>query len=539
VTVVSVEPAAPADVERAAAPARWRAALILVGLGAWWWPVAMAFGGRDAGAVTLGLLLLASALLAARVWRLPKRHLLALVPGLLAAAAVLWMPTRGDGLDEAAVWLSAGLVYLAAAGWLAQRGSVWLLLAPVGVGAVIQLWTGWWAWFGIGGSTSPMVGTFYWHNQLGAFMVAVSVTAATIVVHGRALDRPWVWGSAAVAALAGAGTIFSASRACVALLAAALVLLAITCIRVPRRLVALASVVSAIWAVAWLLTRLLPSSAGAGEALASRGQSAGGNAAARLDYVVAAWRIMGEYPWTGSGADSFGSTGPALVGPFPAPTQWVHNGFLQAFVDAGLVFGVAVTVAVLFVLVAGLRRLVIDERLLRRGQALDPVRTGAVLGCGALTVRAAFDFDWAYPVLAALLALLSAVVLSAPSGHEAVTQRPLPPAVAGWRGAVVALGLVLGLLSSAGIDAAAATGGTVPTWRTLATAGWAGGDLPQWLTPASQCRQEVQALVEADDEVPADQRDRLAQCLSRVAETDPSTVADLAALERLTGAGQR
>lgn len=537
-TVVSVEPAAPADVELAAAPARWRAALILIGLGAWWWPIATAFGGRDAGAVTLGLLLLAPALLAARVWRLPKRHLLALVPGLLAAAAVLWMPTRGDGLDEAAVWLSAGLVYLAAAGWLAQRGSVWLLLAPVGVGAVIQLWNGWWAWFGIGGSTSPMVGTFYWHNQLGAFMVAVCVTAATIVVHGRALDRPWVWGSAAVAALAGAGTIFSASRACVALLVAALILLAITCIRAPRRLAALASVAGVIWAAAWLLTRLLPSSAGAGEALASRDQSAGGNAAARLDYVVAAWRIMREYPWTGSGADSFGSTGPALVGPFPAPTQWVHNGFLQAFVDAGLVFGVSLTVAVLFVLVAGLRQLVIDQRLLRRGQAIDPVRTGALLGCGVLAVHAAFDFDWAYPVLAALLALLSAVVLVAPR-PETATQHPMPPAVAGWRVAVVTVGLVLGLLSSAGIDAAAATGGTVPTWRTLATAGWAGGDLPQWLTPVSQCRQEVQAVVEAGDEVPAEQRDRLAQCLSRVAESDPTTVADLAALERLTGARQR
>jgi O-Antigen ligase len=446
---------------------------------------------------------------------------------------VLWMPTRGDGLDEAAVWLSAGLVYLVAAAWLVQGGSVWILLGPIGAGAVFQVWTGWWAWFGVGGAGSPMVGTFYWHNQFGAFVLAVCVTAAGIVVHGQGLRRGLLLGSATIAAVAGAGTVFSGSRACVSLLVASLVLLAITCIRVPRRLLLLGAITGAIWVFAWLLTRLLPASAGAAEALASRGQSAGGNASARLDYAAAAWRIMTAEPWTGSGADSFGSVGPALAGPFAAPTQWVHNGYLQAFVDAGWLFGMAVTASVLGVLAVGVGRLITQERLLRREQLLDPVRTGALLGAGVLAGHAAFDFDWAYPTLTALFAVLSALVLvPGPQTHAAPAGRSRRGATR-VRGAVIGAAVGLTLLASAGLDAAAATGGTVPVWRSAVTAGWANGDLPSWLTPASQCRQELQGLVEAGEPVDAATSESLSGCLSRLAPIDGLVAADLEALESL------
>jgi hypothetical protein len=430
------------------------------------------------------------------------------------------------------VWLAAGLVYLVSAGWLAQGGSVWILLGPIGLGAALQLWTGWWAWFGAGGATSPMVGTFYWHNPFAAFMLAVCVTAAGIVVHGKRLDRRLVLATFAVASAAGTGTIFSGSRACVALLAVSVVALAITCFRVPRRLAMLAALCAAIWACAWLLARLLPSSSGATQALASRGESAGGNAAARWDYAGAAWRILRSAPWTGSGADSFGSVGPQLAGPFTAPTQWVHNGYLQAFVDAGVLFGIAVTLCVTSVLAIGGLRLFTQQRFLRVDQALDPVRTGALLGAGVLAGHAAFDFDWAYPTLTALFAVLSAIVLAenpaAASATEASGRRSRTPGVA-----VIVSACTLALLASAGTDAAAATGGSVPVWRSITTAGWASGDLPQWLTPASECRQELDRLVAGSEPVDVATSDRLTDCLARAARIDGSVAAGLEDLRDL------
>lgn len=510
--------------------AMWRTAVMLIGLGAWWWPITSAFGGRDAGALTAGLLLLVPVLWVARVWMLPRRHLLALVPGSVAAVALLWMPTRGDGLDEAALWLSAGLIYLSAAGWLAQRGSVWVLLGPVGAGALAQVWAGWWAWFGQGGSASPMVGTFYWHNQFGAFMLAVAVTATGIVVHGVALQRRLVLAIGGVAALAGAGTIFSGSRACVLLLVASFLALAVTCVRVPRRLLSLISLAAAIGTVAWVLTALLPAFAGAGQALASRGQSATGNAAARLDYASAAWQIMRQSPWIGTGADSFGTAAPALVGPFEAPTQWVHNGYLQAFVDAGIAFGLALASCVALVIIVGLRRLIVDDRLLRSPQRLDAVRTGCLLGAGVLAGHAAFDFDWAYPTLAALFAVLSAVVLQASVSTGEQVRLAQAAGRSRLSGSVIGTCVVVALLASSGVDGAAPTGGSVAWWRTVATAGWADGAAPAWLTPVSQCRQQVRVLVEADEPVAKARVETLARCLDRVVDRDVAAAADLRAI---------
>jgi hypothetical protein len=94
-------------------------------------------------------------------------------------------------------------------------------------------------------------------------MLAICVTAAGIVVHGQELRRSLLLGTATIAAVSGAGTVFSGSRACVSLLVASLVLLGITCIRVPRRLLFLGVITAVIWVSARLLTRLLPASAGA------------------------------------------------------------------------------------------------------------------------------------------------------------------------------------------------------------------------------------------------------------------------------------
>jgi hypothetical protein len=292
------------------------------------------------------------------------------------------------------------------------------------------------------------------------------------------------------------------------------------------------------WVLAWVLAWLLPSANGAGEALASRDQSATGNAAARLDYFAAAWRIARAYPWTGSGADSFGSAGPALAGPFTAPTQWVHNGYLQAFVDAGLVFGLVVTGGVLLVLVLGLRRLVLDDRLLRKGQRLAALPTGALLGVGVLAAHAAIDFDWAYPTLLALLAVLSAIVLVDPGPASEPAAPSTGSGVVRWKVAAIVTGVAAAFLASAGIDAAAATGGPVPAWRSVLTLGWAEGDVPDRLTPASQCRVELKSLLASADAVEPSLAGRLESCLSRVADQDPAAARDIADLRSLTVAAR-
>ena len=506
-------------------------AIVLVTLLVWLIPLTHGFGGRDPGILTLGLVILLPALVVSGIGSLPRRHLLALFPGGGAFVAVLFSPRRGDGLDEAATWLVAGLLYLIVAAWLKRGGNAALVGIVVFVACLDQFFSAWWPWFGVGDTSSLMRGTFFWHNQFAAFMIGCGLLAAAVFLLGtgrvRALAAPVFIASAA-------GTYFSGSRACLAILALGCLVTAGLAWRSWRRLGQFAALGAGTVLFAWILTSslLMPVAASA-SGFAARDQSVVGNGMARLEYWKSALNIARENLFVGTGADSFGTAGMVNVGNSATRTTLVHNGFLQAFVDGGIVLGGSVLACALVVLLIAVR--VIWSAFRHDGAPERVWEIGAALGVGALMLHAAVDFDWSYPSLLVLAAVLTALVVhpaaGAPSNDVAPDERSvahLPDATHRRHASVlvaVALAVVFGLAGSGAQDAAAPTD-VVPGWRTVATFGVAADDgrvrAPAAIRPVSECLDELRRWTAAGPV--SDPPIELMTCTASSARMDPWTV---------------
>lgn len=553
-------PAAPAP-ERAATggllrdPSAWATALsVLIAL----IPLTHARAGLDPWAVPAALLLLVPALAVVRPWRdLGPAHLLALAPAAAALLVCLTAPTGFDGVDEIASYSYAGLLYLLVAGFVRRGGpdgraartvlpALCLLVA-----ALDQAVAGWWPWSGGQDSGVLMVGTFYWHNQFSAFAGAAGLFGLVLALRAdRWLQRLGV----VVAVVAVPMLMLSASRGGLLTYAAGWIVVAglttfaaVTSTAPPvrrwRGLVALAVLPALGLALtAFLAGPVLMSSSGTVSDNIEGRQSLGGNTAARVEYVKAAARLAADRPLTGAGFDSFhGAATPILPATAQATTD-VHNGYAQAFSDGGLVLGAAVPAATLapFVLVA--RRLR-QRRHVAAGEGPVPaVGLAALVALGALALHSAMDFDWTYPALLALYAVLAGLVVGAfgPSdetGTGAGEQDPRPRGPIVMAVAVLAVLLVAlpasarsGIVNGPGVDA--------PGWSRVATAGLDVSDVPRWARGAHECRQRLLAELEvpgrtADPAVLDEQLD----CTAAAAEQSPSLVLIRARAQTRLGRG--
>jgi O-antigen ligase len=470
----------------------------------WALPVTHGTGGRASWVLATGLLSLLPALVLVRPWRtVPTWQLMvALSPAAAAVTVCLTAPTGFDGLDEAAAYVYCAGLFVVVRGWASdglRRRAVLLLLALVGLEQFTQAYLPWW---GSGNVSTMMTGTFYWHNQFAAFMLGTGLVAAVLAVRGSGLLRTVGW---VVAPFCIAALLFSGSRASLAILVACWLILTLLSVLDRRgRLavvtlavagVGLATVLSSPW---FMDTSGLPTSTvQAREA----DQSAEGNGRSRLYLWRAAVEVGLEQPVTGAGFDSFAGAGSVHMPADQTMSIYAHNGYLQALSDGGLVLMGAVVAATGAPAVAALRL------LWRRRRGDELLAVAVPLSLLALLLHTSVDFDWAYPSLLALFAVLSAL-LPGDTGTARSTSRS-------W--AAVALLVVLVLASVPAATRASglrATAAGVPPWLSPVAAVLPVHGTLDWLPASGPCRLELTA---AD----ASTRRHGLRCTAAAAEHDP------------------
>jgi len=421
---------------------------------------------RVAGAVALLLALLGAALVArndaglsgpwllialvaavplylvGRGWRLPwwMHAVAAALPlSLLIVAAV---HGYGDGAARATRFGYGALLALAVAGWATTTRR--RLAVGVGVLALAadQYITGWFPWWGGQDPTKLMWGSFYWHNQFGTYLVIGIAVAAVLAVAGR---RSFALLGFVVTFLAGAGVIGSGSRASVALLALVLVVaiaIGAAAHRWPgliRGLVLPVGVV--LTAVLMTSAAFFPTDADSGDGSGSatdrlvNGDSAESSVTERIKFWGDALRLGASAPLVGIGLQAYGRALQCVRD--TSLTSHPHNEYLLAWAEGGIVAALpvfAALVGMVWLVVGALRRpLDVDTRrrirFLPSGAELrdDPVRWGALLALVVAAGHAAFDFDWAYPALLAIVGIVGGIA-AAPVFADR-QRMPLPTAL--------------------------------------------------------------------------------------------------------------
>jgi hypothetical protein len=126
-------------------------------------------------------------------------------------------PTAGAGLRTGAIYVLAALTYASVAAFCrtpARRTAAAVTVALLGLLQLTQALT---AWLPGMDPSRLMIGTFFWHNQFGAYMLGTGLTAGVIAVIG---DRTWRRITTAITPLCMAGVLLSGSRGSILVLAA-------------------------------------------------------------------------------------------------------------------------------------------------------------------------------------------------------------------------------------------------------------------------------------------------------------------------------
>ena len=377
-------------------------------------PFAQATGGRDSWALTRAAAVVVVALIAAKPWQRLRVGTLALAVAVAIAALTVCLvtPPGWFGGTRASSYGVAAGAFVAVASYARSVRRAYLIGAIVATAGAVQFCWSFVAWWGGRDQSIPMVGTFYWHNQYAAFLLAPALVALTLLVNHR---PPWRLVGWVVAPLAAAGVVYSSSRGGLGILIGGWLLIGVLACRVKPNRGAL---------VRWLAASVLA----AGVTLAISGppffsasaspfagtqarSSAGGTADASTSYRLQMWHeaviVFDHHPAVGVGYGALESTAAKLT-----PATWprsplAHNDYLQALAEGGLLLGVPFLAACVAIGVGLLRGL----RSRARRRVLD-VRTGLIVGAGALMAHAAIDFDWTYPALFTLAAIVSAAAIA-------------------------------------------------------------------------------------------------------------------------------
>ncbi|MFP5253756.1 MAG: O-antigen ligase family protein [Actinomycetes bacterium] len=412
---------------RAAAAVRRHAATLAVLATLAWWSTRFVegTGGREPRVLSTGLAFLLVATLLVRPWRrLPvPALLLGSGLGLAAVVVVLTAPTGLAGRHEAASYVFAGQLGVVLLAWATDHVRRTLLLLTLLAAGGLQFAHGWLPWWGLQDQGRLFQGTFYWHNQAGIFLAAGALVGYVVVMANRRPLVPLAW---IVAPLCTAGVVYTTSRGSQLGLALGLVLLAAVAVAVPQRRRTAPRLVLAVglgWAATTLMTRppFFREEASAFAATAARSESFTSNGVQRFEDWRRAVAIFTEWPFTGAGFYSFDSATLQVTEKRDGvTTAFAHNGFLQAAADGGLVLLVPLCLAVAAVLLLGLRARAASVR------AGDVVQPGAWVVFLVLVLHSGMDFDWTYPALLSLPALLVPLVLprgDAPTASVATRAR--------------------------------------------------------------------------------------------------------------------
>ncbi len=396
-------------------------------------PLARAGGGRDPGALAWAVVPAIAALVVTRPWRRLDVRVLGLVAAVAMAAAAVLVLTGGGraGAVTAGTYGFTGvcgLVVMAYARTAARRAAVAGVLCAGGVAQFAWALVPWW---GLGDPSRPMVGTYDWHNQYAAALLAPALLGLALAVAGR---RPWRSAGWVAAPLAVAGIVLSTSRATLALLVLGLAGRA----RAGRR-------AGAGPRDPWLGDRPGPGLLGRGRgadrscsrvrrcsrpaprrlqattARAAAGETLENNSTYRIEFWREALVAFGTDPVVGAGYGRVASTSVGRI-----PVQWAvsplaHSGPLQALGEGGLLLAVPL-LALLGAAALGLLRRLRRTFDLERPDAL--VLRAAVVVALLLGAHALVDTDWSYPALAAQAAAVTGIALGVPLPSRGPRVRP-------------------------------------------------------------------------------------------------------------------
>ncbi len=385
-------------------------------LAIWAVPFTRATGGRGVHNELVFAAVLVVLLPAMRAWRAPTRSIIA--AALVAAAALLvcvFAPSHWYGSDVAAGYVIAAGAYVGARRYARDDERRLLLATSVCLAGLYQFEQAFLPWWGSRNPSVQMAGTFYWHNPYAAFLLPSAVLGLGLIVTGR---RPYTLVGWLSAPLCTAGIVFSSSRATIAALVVAMVLVLALGGRTKRALVRIVGGLAGAALVVIVLPGppLFPHYAAPWSATEARGstESLAQNGAYRTQFWRSALEVAAHHPLVGSGFHEL-----ANDSAFYTPRDWArspqaHNGYLQALSDGGLVLGLPFLAAAAVVLWWGLRRMWMA--VFARpgpGQVLEVCAALALL---ALFAHSAVDFDWSHPSILVEVALLGAMV--APVGER-------------------------------------------------------------------------------------------------------------------------
>jgi O-antigen ligase len=402
-----------------------------------------AFGGRAPFTLALTVAATLPLLVVTRAHRrVPLPAVAALVaPGLIALALNAFSATGWSGLVEASSWLLAGVLAAGIASYARKpthRNLVVVVLLVVGLQQLAQAWYPWW---GGGDPTIGLVGSFYWLNQFAAFQGGIAVLGVAVAMRSSGNLRTFAVVSTPVIA---AGVWLSGSRAGLAMWLLGAALVAALGARRVRQSAVVGGQVVVSFVLAWLLAS--PALMGAangvtGLTAANRGDAAS-DALHRVDFWHAALTLALRHPWLGTGFDSFGMASTPLLPVDQEGSSLVHNGWLQPLVDGGLLLAVPVVLITAWPALRALRRL----RGARRG-GTDIATVGAAVALLMLLAHSLFDFDWTYPSLLCLYAIVAGLL---PWRLRPLANRPTGgPLAAGLLAAAVVLASTAALVAGA------------------------------------------------------------------------------------------
>jgi O-antigen ligase len=426
-------------------------------------PFAHATGGREPWALTKAAVVVGVALIAVKPWRELSARVLALAVTMsLAALAVCLVTSPGwFGSTRAASYSLAAATFVAVASYARSARRVYPIAAIVATAGAVQFCWSFIAWWGGGQQSIPMIGTFYWHNQFAAFLLAPALIALALLVGRRA---PWRLVGWVVAPLAVAGIVHSSSRGGMGLLLAGWLVIGVLALRVrPNRRAFVKWVAASVLAAGVTVAVSGPpffssttSPLSATQVRSSTGETVDASGA----YRVRMWResviVFEHHPIAGVGYGGLESAATELT-----PAGWprsplAHNDYLQALAEGGLLLGLPFLVAC-GALAFGLLRV---GRSRVHSRVVD-VRTGVVVGAMALMVHAAIDFDWSYPALFSLTAVVAALAIGptlrrprgGPVEADTFDAVAFPPRLAALWVRVALVGVLVGVTTAGGVAA--------------------------------------------------------------------------------------
>jgi len=330
------------------------------------------------------------------------------------------------------------VLYLALRGFASnaeRRRLISVGLLCLGVAESFNVWQ---VWIGERDSSFQMVGTFYWHNQFGAFAGAIALLACGMVMRSARPEDAIAW---VIAPLFLALTWLSHSRAgMLALLATSLCLPAAAVLR--RQWWALLRALAAV-ALAFAVHALFVaavSGTGTGQAFSPAKGSLAATSAFRLAAGEEAVKVFAHAPLISHGYGSLAVTGWQHVAAGTTISPYAHSAEAQALSDGGLFLGLPVVLALALMAWSALRN---GLRSARRPRAPDWVRLGACLSALAMLLHTSMDFDSQYPVLAALLALFVALAAQTSNSSAHPNRLTVRRLAVGITVAAAALGSVM------------------------------------------------------------------------------------------------